>query len=130
MRTTSLIRLLDDWLADPNLVIIPGPQDPDVPGRFIKITPGAGFGLNTEGLFEQREYTVEVAGNQEDFDSAETLATDVDRFFLRFIRQVVDGTVVQAFDRGGGFDSLLIDDSRRWHLVCSYTANIQSALTA
>lgn len=130
MRLTALIDLLGDWLADPTLVIKPGPNDPDIPSRFIKITPGAGFGLNTEGLFDQIDFTIECAGDQESYDSAESLAHSVDQFFLRFIRTRVEGAVVQGFTRGGGPSVLLVDDSQRWHFVCTYTADVQSALTA
>lgn len=130
IQLSELINLLGDDLGDPMLTIMPGPDDPDTPTRFVKITPGTGLGLNTESLYDQREFAVESVGDQESYVSAEGLAFDVDRFFLRFIRQKVGGVMVQGFTRGGGPSVLLIDDSRRWHFVCNYTADVQSALTA
>lgn len=130
IRLTDLTDALGGYLGDPMLMIVPGPTDPDTATRFVKITPGSGAGLNTEGLFDQRDFSIECAGDQESYESAETLAFDVDRFFLRFVRQRVGSVLVQGFTRGGGPSALLIDDSRRWHFVCTYTADVQSALTA
>lgn len=130
IRLSALTDELGDWLMDPQLIIVPGPDDPDTPTRFVKITPGTGIGLNTEGLFDQRDFTVESVGDQESYDSAEGLAFNIDRFFLRFNRGSVGDVLVQSFSRGGGPSLLLVDDSRRYHFTCSYTADVQSALTA
>lgn len=130
MRLRSLIDELREFLDDPMLIIEPGPDDPNTATHFVKITRGPGLGLTAELAFDQYVYDVEVAGRQGDYDSAEDLAHKVDRFFLRFESQSVDGIRVLPGGRGGGPSVLLIDDAKRWHFVCSYTLHVESALTA
>jgi hypothetical protein len=130
IRFDDLRSLLANYLDDPMLAIEPGPDDPIIPGRWVKITREAGPGLTTESMFEQILFSVEVAGDQEDYNSAESLAFDVDRFFLRQTRQKVGGVLVLSWTRGGGPQPLSIDNARRWHFACSYTLDVQSALTA
>jgi hypothetical protein len=130
IRFDDLRSLLVDYLGDPMLVVEPGPDDPIVPGKWVKITREVGPGLNTESMFEQILFSVEVAGEQENYNSAEDLAFEVDRFFLRQTRQKVGGVLVLSWTRGGGPQPLLIDNARRWHFACSYTLDVQSALTA
>lgn len=130
MKLRDLIDLLRDYLGDPMLVIMPGPDDPDTATQFIKITPGPGLGLTAELMIDQQTFDVEVAGKQGDYDSAEDLAHRVDRFFLRFESQLVNGSRVNPGARTGNPSVLLIDDARRWHFAASYTLHVESALTA
>lgn len=130
MKLSALIDLLRDFLGAPMLVILPGPDDPDTATPFIKITPGPGLGLVNDMMFDQQVFQVEVAGEQNDYDSAENLAHQVDRFFLRFEPQSVGGSRVLPGGRSTSPAVLLIDNARRWHFACSYTLHVESALTA
>lgn len=130
MRLRDLIDSIRDFIGEPMLIMEPGPDDPNTATRFVKITPGPGMGLSSELMFDQRVYSVEVAGNQGDYDSAEDLAHRIDRFFLRFESQNVNGVRVLPGGRNSGPAVLLVDDAQRWHFVCSYTLVVESALTA
>lgn len=130
MKLRSLINELYDFIGDPMLIIEPGPDDPNTATQFVKITRGPGLGLTSEMMFDQQVFDVEVAGKQGDYDSAEDLAHRIDRYFLRFESQNVDGARILPGGRGGGPSVLLVDDARRWHFVCSYTLHVPSALTA
>lgn len=125
----DLKRLIVQYVGDPMLRVMPGPEDPEGAGKWVKITRDPGLGLDMENMFDQVAFTVECAGEQGDYDSAEALAFEIDRFFLRQVRQKVGGVLVLYWTRGGGPSVLSIDDSRRWRFVCSYTVCTQSALT-
>jgi hypothetical protein len=129
IKHVDLAALLINFIGDEMLIVGPGPEDPEAPGRWVKISREPGLGLDAENLFDQVSFSVEVAGEQEDYASAEDLAFDVDRFFLRLGRQKIGGVLAQGWSRNGGPQSLLIDNSRRWHFICSYTVYVQSALT-
>jgi len=126
----DLIQELRDYLENPVLEIVPGPDDPDTSERFIKLTRTGGVGLDLDDLFDRVDIAVEVAGAQGDYDDAESLAFEVDRFFLRHEMGRMSGARLLSFTRGGGPSALRVDDAQRHHFVCSYTAHVQSALTA
>lgn len=130
MKLRDLISELYAFLGDPVLQIAPGPEDLDTATQFIMITPGPGLGLTNDMMFDQQVFTVEVAGKQGDYDSAEDLAHQVDQFFLRLESMNVGGARVLPGGRSGGPSVLLIDNAKRWHFACSYTLHVESALTA
>lgn len=125
----GLIALLRTYLDDASLPIEPGPDDPVAADRWVKINIGPGLGLSTEMLIDQVSVVVEVAGNQNDYPSAEDLARQVDRFFLRQSRTIIDGVLIYSWTRDAGPQSFLRDSSRRWHFTCTYLLQVQSALT-
>lgn len=128
----SLVLLGDiirNYLDDMMLVAVPGPDDPDTSGRFVKLTHEPGLGLSTEDLMDQIAVQVEVAGAQNNYQDAEDLARAVDQCMIRQTRQKVGEILVYAWTRGSGPTQSSWDDAKRWRFTCSYTLFIQSALT-
>lgn len=110
--------------------IEPGPEMPDVPGRFIVLTRYGGPGEHFEGILDQIAWQVRVAGLQNQYDDAETIADAIDRALLEVGSQEVNGLWVSGVQRSGGAPNpLLKDNADRTHFVCSYIVDTAMTLT-
>lgn len=122
-----------DWLR-PQLsnnaaVVVPGPDDPDSPGAYVKLTRTGGSEMELEGLLDMVEWQAESVGDQFDYDSAEQIALEVDALFLGASNLTMGGVrVVSVWRTGGSPAPLLVDDATRHHFVCSYIWRVQSGL--
>lgn len=118
-----------EGLAQPRLIIEPGPDLPDVPNQFVVLTAVPGGLLDTEYLYDNVGYQVLVVGKQNDYDDAETLALAIDKLYLSIQGQKVGGGNITHVVRFGGQPSpLLKDEADRWQFVCTYSFHVQSAL--
>lgn len=108
----------------------PGPDLPNIPGRFVVLTRFGGPGLNTEDLFDGVGYQVRAVGEQVNYQDAEDLALAIDLWFLRKgFSQRVGGKWMTSIQRLGSPPTpLLVDDAERHHFVCSYVVDIESGL--
>lgn len=132
MRTFQQMRAFIDSLTGvPDGVWFePGPSLPDIPGRFIMLTRYGGPGEHFEGVLDQIAWQVRVAGLQNDYDDAESIADAIDVAFLSIHSQYIDGNWVSGVQRvGGAPNPLLKDDAERTHFVCSYIIDTALALT-
>jgi len=110
-------------------VIVPGPDDPDVPGSYIKITRTGGPGTEMEDLLDIIEIQFECVGEQFDYDSAERIALEVDVLLQRLTMTYVGGArVISVWRVGSAPAPLLVDDAQRHHFACSYLWRVQSGL--
>lgn len=112
----------------------PGPPSysgvADSSGRAVILTVGGGSGLTTEQLFDGVLVGVDVAGDQNDPDSAIELARLVDRKVLGLhYTQTIGGVRVKYATRVGGRPTPVgVDDGDRWHLACGYLWQVQSGV--
>lgn len=114
-------------LAPDVFPVHPGPRDPREPGAYILLTSYAGPGLNTDDLFDGQGWQIKVVGEQYDYDAAEAVAFEVDRYLRRLYSGWYGGQWVTHFQRVGGQPSvLLVDDADRTHFVCSYVVDVES----
>ena len=112
-----------------NLLIEPGPALPDVPGRYVVLTPYGGPGLELEGVMDGRSWQVRVVGKQNDYNDAETIADAIDVGILSVTTGNIGGVHVAGTQRvGGAPNALLKDDAERTHFICSYIVNTEMAL--
>lgn len=131
MKAATVKRMIQDGLDVKyrDLTIEFGPQLPQVPDQFVLITPYGGSGSDVDGLMDLPSFQIRVVGKQEDYDSAEDLAQDIDTIFVQWFSKKVGPTWVTSIVRVGGPPSPLeVDDSDRHHFVCSYTATVESAV--
>ena len=112
---------------DPLPVFDPGPgTDLNVqdlsPNMLVIITLTPGPGLDIEGLFDRAAVQVRSIGNQQDYNSAETLAQDIDRVMTALdSSQMLNGKRLLSVVRSGGAPALLpSDDGDRYHFTCNY----------
>lgn len=104
-----------------------GPEVPDVPFRFVMLTPTGGPGLSTEGLLDSHSWQFRSAGEQNDRDDAEAIATALDRAVRNLETTTVAGVRIVSFQRSGSAPTpLLVDDAERHHYVASYVATVHS----
>lgn len=127
MRLQALADWITDTLDDPPYVA-KGPRLPDIPGRYILLTPyGGGGGFAHEQLTSNRPIQVRSVGEQGDWDGAEYLAQQVDYLFTFGWPDSLDGAAVIRVVRSGGDPyPLMVDDAERAHFVCSYLWEIES----
>lgn len=115
--------------------IVPGPLtvatlQKRYPGALILVMVGGGVGLNIEQTFDRPFITVRCIGSQHDYDSAETLAKDVDGLFLALNGNATIGTakVLWITRTGAGPEIVEWDTADRHHFQCQYIANTQTGL--
>lgn len=109
--------------------IVPGPDDPDLAGSYIKITRTGGPGTEMEDLLDLIEFQFECVGDQFDYDSAEDVALEVDLLVQRIAMVTIGGArVVSVWRVGSAPAPLLVDDAQRHHFACSYIWRVQSGL--
>lgn len=107
----------------------PGPSLPDVPDGFVLWSRYGGPGESLEGVLDDIAWQVRVAGPQNDYDLAETVADLLDHSLLSMYSQHVGGVYVTRVQRVGGAPSvLMVDDADRTHFVCSYNIETELAL--
>jgi hypothetical protein len=126
-------RMVAAFLALPaDVDVSPGPPSyegvADTVGKAVVLTVGGGPGLNTQQLFDGVFVTVDIAGDQNDPDSANDLARLVDQQILSLhYTQTIGGVRVLYATRAGGRPTpVSVDDGDRWHLACSYVWQVQS----
>lgn len=107
-----------------------GNDEPDVPGKFVWVNSALGPGLATEWLTDVRGFEITVAGEQNDFASAEALAFAVDRVILGSGGSRMVGTtrVVNVTRSGGAPYPLTYDNADRTQFVCGYLHEVYSGL--
>lgn len=107
-----------------------GSIEPNVPGAFVLFTPSNGTGLQTEWVTDVRGLDVLVAGHQNDFGGAESLAYFVDRILLGGggSRQIGAERVVDMNRFGSAPYNSEQDDADRHHFVASYLYEVDSGL--
>lgn len=98
------------------------------PGTTLFVTLGNGIGLSTEHLFDRPFITVRSIGQQNDFDSAERLAYDVDKVLLSVDRNSqVGSTMALYINRTGGAPALIdFDSASRHHFQATYVTEAQT----
>lgn len=115
-------------------LINPGPFLPPLdklsPQAMVFATVGNGAGLELEQAYDGVFITARVLGPQNDFESTERLALDVDTLFLRLNSPALLGrTRVLSVQRSGGRPDLIdYDDSNRYHFQTTYIARAASGL--
>lgn len=129
MRFSEVKAFISSVLPERTL-IHPGPDDPEVPTHFVLVTPSGGAGLTVEDLFDARGFQIKSVGRQNDYDSAESMAWDIDALIIGVdSSRMIGSTYVLSFTRSGGPpEPLYTDDANRTHFVCSYTATVQSSV--
>ena len=123
------VRLVLDAAALQDVAIYPGPDLPDIPGKFVVLTRYGGPGLEMEGVFDARSWQVRSVGNQLDYESSETIADAIDIAFLSHFSRKIGDIWVPSIQRVGGAPAPLpVDDADRTHFVCSYVVSVELAL--
>lgn len=129
-----------DWLAAgvglDNVTVEYNPGPPsyegvaDTVGRACVVTVGGGPGLEIEQAFDRVTVDLDVAGDQNDPQSAEDLALALDRRILLLDHtQTVGGVRVLCATRAGGRPTPVgVDDGDRWHLACGYVWRVGSGV--
>lgn len=95
---------------------------------IVFATVGGGAGLATEGLFDKPFITIRAIGKQGDYDSAETLAKDIDAAFraLDHNGEVGEAKVLYVTRTGGGPTMIDHDNADRYHFQCTYIAETRA----
>lgn len=113
--------------------IAPGPASDVIlqkrdAGRMIFIYPGSGASFSTELLFDRPFLIVRTIGYQKDFESAESLAHDLDTLLCKVDSNALIGTAkVLYITRTGGAPTLAERDSaNRYHFTCTYITETQT----
>lgn len=108
-------------------LIDPGPATAQAlqkksPGPIVFATPGFGAGLTLEQTYDQQFLTVRVLGQQNDYESAERLAWDLDRVLLAVQGSGTIGECrVLYVARTGGSPGLIdFDAASRHHFQTTY----------
>lgn len=114
---------------------IPGSQtDPKNAKRatqeMVFINIGSGTGTNTEMLFDGVFVALIVAGRQANYESAETLANQLDRIMLRVSTKTQIGQAnVASINRSGGAPAQMArDNADRYIFTCSYLVDTELGL--
>lgn len=129
----ALRTLSDDAKYSPVPPINPGPAS-NAPLQKISsqmivfATVGAGAGLTMESLFDRPFITIRAIGLQQDYESAETLAQDIDRILLtRRAGGTIGSAKVLYVTRTSGAPALLEQDlANRYHFTCDYITETQT----
>lgn len=114
--------------------ISPGPFLPPLdklsPQAMVFATVGNGSGLELEQTYDGVFVVARVLGPQNDFESAERLALDIDTLLLRVNSPArIGSTRVLSVQRSGGRPQLVdYDDSNRYHFQTTYIARAASGL--
>lgn len=92
------------------------------PGSMVFLVVGNGLGLAMEGILDRPFVVVRVLGPQNDYDSAERLAYDVDDVLLSVGGNTLVGTAKTLFiTRTGGSPQLVdFDPGDRYHFQQTY----------
>lgn len=103
---------------------------PQVPGRYVLFTFVPGTGLATEGVTDIGGIDIDVAGRQNDYASAESLAAFVDRTLLGGggSRQMGSHYIISLDRFGSSPYNSETDDSDREHFAASYLIEVGSGL--
>lgn len=115
-------------------LVDPGPTTPvkekQSPGTMVFATVGGGSGLTLEQTYDQVFITVRTIGPQQDYDTAERLAYDVDGLFLALNSAAMVGTTRVLFvNRAGGGPQLVdYDESSRYHFQTTYITPASTGL--
>lgn len=124
MRFRELRTLLEEQvIPDYDGDIHPGPYDPDQPGEFIICTGYGGPGEDVEGVIDNVSWQIRVVGPQNDYDTSEDLAIQIDKFFLSWQSDYMfeGGPWLAGIQRSGGAPAPLVrDDADRTHFICNY----------
>lgn len=118
----------------PDVQVSPGPPSyegtADTIGKAVVITVGSGPGLSDESIFDGVMVAIDVAGNQNDPQSAQDLALLVDAKMLTLQSSAtVSGLRIKSVVRAGGRPvPFVVDDGDRWHYSCSYVWSVESGL--
>lgn len=132
-----LVSQFRDWLqpdlrtkVNPNVLVAPGPDDPDIPWSYVLITRTGGAGHATDGTTDRVSYQFKSVGEQNQYDQAEQLAYELDKVVLgdgsSFYMPVTNVYLVSVNRMGGGPSALMTDDGDRTHFVCDYQFEVQS----
>lgn len=133
MRYSAIRDFIRDSVAAeyPTLVFHPGPVMPDIPERYVVLTPLPGAGLNTEGIFDASGWQVRSVGLQASYDDAEALASAIDAVLAFQPSQMVGDKWVTSITRIGGQPYvLMVDNANRTHFVASYLFDAESEVGA
>lgn len=105
-------------------------EDEDVVDTAIAARRFPGPGLTLEYTYDRQGWYFDVAGQQGDYTSAETLAFALDKILLAVDSPRRIGSVrVLSWQRAGGAPEMLgVDNADRWHAGCSYVATVQSGM--
>lgn len=115
----------------PMPTIHPGPYNERTaktsPQSMVFATVGNGLGLATEALYDRVMVTLRVLGLQNNYDSAEGLAHDLDRILLDAVNGTQIGSVRTLYvHRAGGAPNLvLLDDAERYHFQATYVTEVK-----
>lgn len=134
MRTfTQMKAFTREILDNANLQAVavhPGPGLPDVPDESVVWSPYGGPGLEMDGALDGRSWQFRAIGRQNDYESAEEIATVLDIAFISHFSSKVGDLWVTSIERVGGAPSPLTrDNGNRTHFVCSYVFSVESALS-
>lgn len=131
MRTFEQMKTFLTAFAPEGMWFEAGPGLPDVPGRFTVLTRYGGPGEELEGVMDAISWQVRVAGLQDNYVDAESIADVFDVALLNIKSSDNPGGVhVAGVQRVGGAPSpLLKDDADRTQFVCSYILHTELALT-
>lgn len=94
------------------------------PNSLLFLQLGNGAGLAKEGLFTRPFIVVRAIGKQNDFESAETLAYDVDDLMLTVDGNTTMGSALTLFIYRTAGDPQLVDydSAQRYHFQTTYIA--------
>lgn len=112
----------------------PGPVLPGLmkltPGPLVFATVGNGAGMVVEQTYDQVFITVRSIGPQNDYDSSEKMAQDIDLLFLRINSPAMIGsTRVLYVTRTGGAPQLVdFDEANRYHFQTTYITPASTGL--
>lgn len=91
------------------------------PNAIVVLTVGNGIGMKTEGLYDQPFIVVRVIGPQgNDYDTAETLAQDIDRLFNAVENGALGTTRTLYVTRNAPPQLVDLDTSDRYHFQTTY----------
>jgi hypothetical protein len=132
LRYQPIADALQDTFADPQPLFFPGPNSnqeaADQPVTTVTLTLGGGPGLTTDSLMDRVALLVDVAGEQNDYDSAEQTALDLDKAIMDLAETVVGGVRIAGVMRSARPQLSGVDDGDRWHLGGSYVLLAESGL--
>lgn len=107
----------------------PGQPPPDMPDRLIMVTFTGGAGLMLEGAFDRLTFQVRCRGGQNEPDSADDMAFEVDTALLTAHMPTIDAIPTLGFTRTGSPPApSQTDDGERPTTVCTYMVRAASAL--
>lgn len=131
------VSAFDQWLTpllrdkvDPNVLVAPGPDDPDIPWAYVLITRTGGAGFAVDGRTDQVSYQFKSVGEQNNYDQAERMALSLDKIVLgdgsSFYMPITNLYLISVNRVGGGPSALMVDDGDRTHFVCDYQFEVES----